>query len=82
MSVKKVTTDFKNYLDDIELLSRKLEPAQKDTLETLLAAQLTLLVAFKHDSRLGKVDFAFFEKDPKKKSKRRRYTTLYDEEED
>ena len=70
MSIKRVVKDFQGYLCDIEELSKPLSEKQQAVLENVLAVQLAMLVAFKRDSKLGKVSFAHLFPDykPKKKS--------------
>lgn len=83
MSVKKVTNDFKKYLDDIELLSRPLDNSQKDDLETILSVQLSLLIAFKLNSNLGGFYTEHLLRKPDApKKKRRQYTTMYNDEDE
>ena len=53
----KVIKDFKDYLDIIDKLAKKLPAEQKRKLNTILSVMLTFLVSFKRDSKLGSITF-------------------------
>lgn len=59
MSIKKTVKDFKTYLDGIEEMSKGLDAEQKADLENILAVMLTLLVALKQSSNLGRMSINF-----------------------
>lgn len=51
----KVTKDFIFYLKEVDKLSKRLSKEQRDDLENILKVMLTLLVALKQNSNLGKL---------------------------
>lgn len=53
--VNKTIKDYKAYLDEIAILAKPLDSAQKERLNTILSSQLTLLVYLKQASKMGKV---------------------------
>lgn len=57
----KVISDMKKYLDHIDEKSEGLNTLQKEKLETILSSMLTLLVALKNYSRLGKISDDIFD---------------------
>lgn len=52
--LNKTIKDYKDYLDMIAVLAKPLDEDQKEQLNTILEVQLSLLVALKRDSNLGK----------------------------
>ena len=57
----RVTKDFIAYLENMDLLARSLEPERRRQLEVILESLLSLLVALKKSSGLGKVTYDFGE---------------------
>ena len=55
----KITKDFIRYLEHIDTLSKSLEPERQRQLEVILESLLSLLVALKKSSNLGKVIYDF-----------------------
>ena len=52
--LNKTIKDFKDYLDGIATLAKPLNSEQKEDLNNILKVQLSLLVALKRDSELGR----------------------------
>ena len=52
--LNKTIKDYKAYLDIIATLAKPLDDEQKEQLNTILEVQLSLLIALKRDSHLGK----------------------------
>ncbi len=55
MEIKQTIKDFKFFLSELEKLSKPLSKEQKDSLNTILKSQLTLLVMLKKASNLGAI---------------------------
>lgn len=58
-TLNKTIKDYKDYLDIIQTLSKPLDSEQKKQLNTILESQLTLLVALKRDTGLGRISIDF-----------------------
>lgn len=59
----KTIADYKTYLDILEKLAKPLSSEQKEQLNTILTSQLSLLIALKQDSGLGRVDVDYLLRD-------------------
>lgn len=57
--INKVFKDYHYYLDEMQEKSCKLTEEQQEKLATVLSSQISLLIALKHHSSLGKVEYNF-----------------------
>ena len=60
-NMKKLISDYKCYLDEIEKLSKGLNKEQRVKLQNILSGQLTLLICLKQNSGLGRFTINFKE---------------------